>query len=456
MSIGAQISHDAFHRCFNICTTQTQFCSQQTKPSLITVNKTCVASCTCWFTWFLDNSIAGVCYLLPFGLIWILVVVEVAINSTRVTVIKLISQGRCQQTGAAAVCRARGAAECVRGFAGCTVWLLEEIRATLWSAATIYHLCTLPLDLTSPSQPGTLFSKWSGFPDAGGRCRGRWWGGAGFASTPFPPEVTELVACSEWHLQQEDYSESTSLQVSLWFGSTSDRRTEQQRRDVMARGPWSLWQPEPRVLRGKHRLLLISRVMLITSYAEDTKLTSAQVTIAAEKKPSELSCKPRDVTLKARTFNKAEPDHLTGAGLSESRERGVSFLCSSDAGACVGGVLGSVGLSLTINSLEQFPELMVLAGLHRGTCCREQGVGRLLPGYRAVQKTHAGSEGSAGLSFRLLTLYSVESGWLCTQQQTQSYLITANSFFLSSLGQLVAVTTGFQSKTSWQSNTWII
>lgn len=45
----------------------------------------------------------------------------------------------------------------------------------------------------------------------------------------------ELVACSEWHLQQEDYSVTTdsvsSLQVSLWFGSTSDRKTEQQRRD---------------------------------------------------------------------------------------------------------------------------------------------------------------------------------------------------------------------------------
>lgn len=97
----------------------------------------------------------------------------------------------------------------------------------------------------------------------------------------------------------------------------------------MARGPWSLWQPEPRVLREKP-------FGNLTSYA-DTKLASAQVTIAAEKKPSELSCKPRHVTLKARTFNKAEPDHLAGAGLSESRERGVSFLCSSDAGACVGG-----------------------------------------------------------------------------------------------------------------------
>lgn len=31
-----------------------------------------------------------------------------------------------------------------------------------------------------------------------------------------------------------------------------------------------------------------------------------------------------------------------------------------------------------------------------------------------------------------------------TQQQTQSYLITTNRFFLFSLGQLVAVTTGFQ------------
>lgn len=42
-------------------------------------------------TWFLNNSIAGVCYLLPFGLIWVLVVVEVAINSRKVTLIKLIS-----------------------------------------------------------------------------------------------------------------------------------------------------------------------------------------------------------------------------------------------------------------------------------------------------------------------------------------------------------------------------
>ncbi len=47
-------------------------------------------SCFLWFTWFLYNSIAGVCYLLPFGLIWVLVVVEVAINR-RVTLIKLIS-----------------------------------------------------------------------------------------------------------------------------------------------------------------------------------------------------------------------------------------------------------------------------------------------------------------------------------------------------------------------------
>lgn len=75
-----------------------------------------------------------------------------------------------------------------------------------------------------------------------------------------------------------------------------------------------------------------------------------------------------------------------------------------------GGVLGSVGLSLAINSLEQFPELMVLAGLHRGTCCREQGVGRLLPGYRAIQKTRLYTLDLKEASFCLLTLYSVESG----------------------------------------------
>lgn len=46
-------------------------------------------SCVC--TWFLNNSIAGVGYLLPFGLVWVLVVVEVAINSRGVTLIKLIS-----------------------------------------------------------------------------------------------------------------------------------------------------------------------------------------------------------------------------------------------------------------------------------------------------------------------------------------------------------------------------
>lgn len=33
------------------------------------------------FTWFLNHSVAGVCYFLPFGLVWVLVVVEVAINS---------------------------------------------------------------------------------------------------------------------------------------------------------------------------------------------------------------------------------------------------------------------------------------------------------------------------------------------------------------------------------------
>lgn len=48
-------------------------------------------SCFLWFTWLLNNGIAGVCYLLPFGLVWVLVVVEVAINSTRVALIKLIS-----------------------------------------------------------------------------------------------------------------------------------------------------------------------------------------------------------------------------------------------------------------------------------------------------------------------------------------------------------------------------
>lgn len=42
------------------------------------------------FTWFLNHSIAGVCYFLSFGLIWVLVVVEVAINSTQVA-------AQCQQ-----------------------------------------------------------------------------------------------------------------------------------------------------------------------------------------------------------------------------------------------------------------------------------------------------------------------------------------------------------------------
>lgn len=38
-------------------------------------------------TWFLDDSVAGVGDLLPFGLVWVLVVVEVAINNSRVTLI---------------------------------------------------------------------------------------------------------------------------------------------------------------------------------------------------------------------------------------------------------------------------------------------------------------------------------------------------------------------------------
>lgn len=39
------------------------------------------------FTWFLNHSIAGVCYFLPFGLVWVLVVVEVAINSSAVSTV---------------------------------------------------------------------------------------------------------------------------------------------------------------------------------------------------------------------------------------------------------------------------------------------------------------------------------------------------------------------------------
>lgn len=61
--------------------------------------------CLC-FTWFLNYSIAGISYLLPFGLIWVLVVVEVAINSRRVTLIKFISSHKddVNKTGVTAVC----------------------------------------------------------------------------------------------------------------------------------------------------------------------------------------------------------------------------------------------------------------------------------------------------------------------------------------------------------------
>lgn len=37
-----------------------------------------------FLTWFLNNSIAGISYLLPFGLIWVLVVIEIAINSRKI------------------------------------------------------------------------------------------------------------------------------------------------------------------------------------------------------------------------------------------------------------------------------------------------------------------------------------------------------------------------------------
>lgn len=53
---------------------------------------------TCGFTWFLDHSIAGVCNLLPFGLIWVLVVVEVARGGIRVTQTDLLSFTRTWST----------------------------------------------------------------------------------------------------------------------------------------------------------------------------------------------------------------------------------------------------------------------------------------------------------------------------------------------------------------------
>lgn len=44
------------------------------------------------FTWFLNNSIAGVGYLLSFSFIWVLVVVEVAGNDNSHTWFHFISQ----------------------------------------------------------------------------------------------------------------------------------------------------------------------------------------------------------------------------------------------------------------------------------------------------------------------------------------------------------------------------
>lgn len=64
------------------------------------------------------------------------------------------------------------------------------------------------LFLTSPSQPGTLFSKWSDFLAAAGRFPEQWWWGAGFASTPCLPWVMEQASCLKWHLTVRGEAES--------------------------------------------------------------------------------------------------------------------------------------------------------------------------------------------------------------------------------------------------------
>ena len=52
-------------------------------PNVCLFYRVHVVKAVFWVTWFLDDCIACVCYLLSLGLIWILVVIEVAVCSTR-------------------------------------------------------------------------------------------------------------------------------------------------------------------------------------------------------------------------------------------------------------------------------------------------------------------------------------------------------------------------------------
>lgn len=84
---------------------------------------------------------------------------------------------------------------------------------------------------------------------------------------------------------------------------------------------------------------------------------------------------------------------------------GASVFPAAVMEACVQGwdEMSWAGLSLAINSIEQFPLLSVLAGLHRGTCRRGRGVGCLLPGYRCA---HVCAADASRRPVVLLTIYS--------------------------------------------------
>lgn len=84
---------------------------------------------------------------------------------------------------------------------------------------------------------------------------------------------------------------------------------------------------------------------------------------------------------------------------------GASVFPAAVMEACVQGwaEMSWAGLGLAINSIEQFPLLSVLAGLHRGTCRRGRGVGCLLPGYRCA---HVCAADASRRPVVLLTIYS--------------------------------------------------
>lgn len=288
-------------------------------------------------------------------------------------------------------------------------------------------LCnTLEILLTSPSQPDTLSSKWSGFRAAAGRFPGWWWLGAGFVSTPSPPGATGPAACWEWHLEQEAALSLITTSVRRRAAQSFWLAVEGQSLKYVVRIIWAKQNRQKSYwcMTMEEHVPFCNNILWTLCMVRNTEQCWQRQVMTTAKKGNlhtSSSLKLGQIIVSSahsqchdliwRTMWIYLEPPASGQVIKTAIMEHQFSLQQWWRSEC-GAELSQAGLSLAINSMEQFPALTTLAGVHRGTCRRGRGVGRLLPGYRLTEQSRAyahalsGSSAAWGTVFSLLTIYS--------------------------------------------------